>query len=374
MSLIIDMTGHSAAYAARLLAEAGHEVVRVESRTGDILRRLGPHPDGRLDLEHGPYHLFLNMGKKSLTLDVKSPAGQQIFLKLVGKADALVANDPFPLEEMLLREANSRLVLTLVEDAPPEICAYARSGLMSITGLPSQTPVIAGGHVIYAITGLYTAIATAAAMNAQQCAGEGRSVRVSVQQCLESLMEQAMVAYTSTGEITRRRGLRGQITAISGALACADGYWLVSVPPNPESWSRLKEWIGDPELSEDRSLDEDAGRNRKRDFVLNRIEVWSKRFSKEELVTGAQERHIAASPVATPADLVCDPQLLARGFLTEVEDPDSGRIMVPGGAISTPRGFRLAPAPALGQHNAEILTKLGYSKLDQQAFMESGVL
>src|SRR5688572_13518589 len=234
-----------------------------------MLRRLGPHVADHLDLEHGPYHMFLNMGKKSLTLELTLPEGREVFLKLIETADALIANAPLPIEEKLLRQRNSHLVLTLLEDELPEICAYARSGLMSITGQPSQRPVLAGGHVTYAITGLYVAIAAAAAINAQHSTGQGEVVRVSAQQSLESLMEQALVAYTSSGAITRRRGLRGQITSVSGALECADGYWMVSVPPNPQAWTKIKEWVGDPALTNDPSLDDDVGRDRKRDFILD---------------------------------------------------------------------------------------------------------
>lgn len=374
MSRIIDITNHSAAYGARLLAEAGHEVIRVEPRTGDVLRRLGPHVGDPLDLEHGPYHMFLNMGKKSLTLELTLPEGREVFLKLIETADALIANDPLPIEEKLLRQRNSRLVLVLLEDKLPEICAYARSGLMSITGQPSQRPVLAGGHVTYAITGLHVAIAAAAAINIQHSTGQGEVVRVSAQQSLESLMEQAVVAYTSSGMITRRRGLRGQITSVSGALECADGYWMVSVPPNPQAWTKIKEWVGDPALTNDPSLNDDVGRDRKRDFILNRLEAWSKQFPKEYLVTGAQKRHIAASPVVTPAELLQDPQLLERGFLTTIKDSALGCITVPGGAISTTRAVPLKQAPLLGEHNAEIMSRLGYSKLEQQALMESGVL
>ncbi len=374
MSRIIDLTKHSAAYGARLLAEAGHEVIRVEPRGGDMLRRLGPHVADHLDLEHGPYHMFLNMGKKSLTLELALPEGREVFLRLVDTADAVIANAPLPIEENLLRQRNPRLVLTLLEDELPEICAYARSGLMFITGQPSQRPVLAGGHVTYAITGLHVAIAAAAALNIQQSTGQGEVVRVSAQQSLESLMEQAVVAYTSSGEITRRRGLRGQITSVSGALECADGYWMVSVPPNPQAWTKIKEWVGDPALTNDRSLDDDVGRDRKRDFILDRIEAWSKESSKEYLVTGAQNLHIAASPVATPAELVQDPQLVERGFLTTLKDPELGYVTVPRGAIATSRAVALNQAPLLGQHNSEIMSLLGYSNLEQQALMESGVL
>jgi len=374
VSTIIDLTDVSAAYGTRLLAEAGHEVIRIEPRSGDRLRRLGPLVTENPDLEHGPYHMFLNMGKKSVTLDLKNQTGCKVLLDLVRICDVLVSNNPLPVDETVLRQTNPRLVVTVLEDELPEICAYARSGLMYITGQPSERPVLAGAHVAHVIVGLYVAIATAAAMNMQDLLGEGDVVRVSAQQSLESLMEQAVIAFTSSGEITHRRGLRGQITAISGALECADGHWMVSVPPNPAAWTKIKEWVGDPALTMDPALDDDTGRNQKRDFILDRLEAWSKQFSKEYLVTGAQSRHMAASPVATPVELVRDPQLLERGFLRDIDHREFGRITVPGGAISTARHSELHQAPSLGQHTAEIMNRLGYSKYDQQALLESGVI
>ena len=374
MSVILDLTDLSGAYGTRLLAEAGHEVIRIEPPSGDRLRRLGPHLAEHLDLEHGPYHMFLNMGKKSVTLDLKNDAGCNVLLDLVRIADVLISNAPLSVDETVLRQINARLVVTVLEDELPEICAYSRSGLMYITGQPSERPVLAGAHVAQTVIGLYVAIATAAAMNMQELLGQGNLVRVSAQQSLESLMEQAVVAFMSSGEVTRRRGLRGQITAISGALQCADGYWMVSVPPNAEAWTKIKEWVGDPALTADLTLDDDIGRNEKRDFILDRLEAWSKQFSKEYLVTGAQNRHMAASPVATPLELVRDPQLLERGFMREINHREFGCITVPSGAISTPRHVELHQAPLLGQHNAEIMNRLGYSKLEQQSLLERGVI
>jgi crotonobetainyl-CoA:carnitine CoA-transferase CaiB-like acyl-CoA transferase len=318
--------------------------------------------------------MFLNMGKKSFTLDITLPEGREVFLKLVDIADVLIVNAPLPIDETILRQRNPRLVLMVLEDELPEICAYARSGLMSITGEPSRKPVLAGGHVTYSIIGLYVAIAAAAALNIQQSTGRGDVVRVSAQQSLDSLMEQAVVTYTSSGVITRRRGLRGQITSVSGALECADGHWMVSVPPNPQAWTALKEWVGDPALTNDPSLDDHVGRDRKRDFILDRLEAWSKKFSKEYLVTEAQSRRIAASPVTTPVELVQDPQLLERGFLTTVKAPELGCVSVPGGAIATTRAVVMNRAPSLGEHNAELMSRLGYSNLEQRALMEVGVL
>ncbi len=97
------------------------------------------------------------------------------------------------------------------------------------------------------------------------------------------------------------------------------------------------DWIDDPVLA-DRSLADEAHRLEKRDFILDRISLWSRQHSKEELVTQAQARHIPASPVATVLDLAHDPQLMARGFLQPMQHPDFGDILFPVGACARMTG------------------------------------
>lgn len=374
MARVIDLTSFSAIYATRLLAEVGYEVIRVEPRAGDAVRRAGPYLGEKQDLEHGAYHQFLNAGKKSLSLDPATPGGQRVLADLCRTADAVVANAPLPLPEAAILEANPGVVLTIVSDGDPEICAYARSGLLSITGHPGQRPVLMGGRVYYAATGLYTAVATAAALLAREADGLGQVVRVSVPECLESLFEQAMVTYTSTGRSTERRGYRGAVSAVSGAFPCADGYWMVSLSSSAENWNRFMEWIQDPVLAADPSLADEAERNARRDFILDRIELWARQFKKDDLVAESQRRHIPSAPVTTPLDLARDPQLIARGFLQEVDHPEFGRVLFPVGAIASLRGGKVALAPALGQHTEELLAELGYPPAARRALLESGAI
>jgi len=374
MARIIDLTAHPGVYATRLLAETGNEVIRVESPHGDPLRRLGPFLGHKPDFENGAYHQFFNAGKQSLGINLEAPAARKVFLDLLGTSDALVASTPLPLEENQMLEANPRLVLIKVINNEPELCTVARSGLLALTGHPGQRPVLLGGHVVYAATGLYVAVATAGAMFSLQLTGQGQVVEVSIKQCLESLVEQAMVDYTNLGRVTERGGYRGAITAVSGAFPCTDGYWMVSVPHSPEGWSKFVDWVQDPVLSADPSLADEAERDAKKELVVERLGMWSKRFSKIDIVTEAQKRHVPASPVSTPLDLVNDPQLTARGFLSEIDHPDFGRMMFPLGAIGSLKGIRLSPAPSLGQHNAEILAQLGYRDTERQALVESGVM
>lgn len=358
---VIDLTTLSGAYAARLFAEQRHEVIRVEPPEGDELRRLAPFLREQQDLEHSAYHQFLNAGKKSVTLDLKSPEGQKSLLDLLGEADILIANSPMPVAESACLATNPKLVLTKIVDDAPELCAVARSGLMSLTGHPVQAPVTLGDHIPLMAVATYVAVATAAALLVRNASGRGLMATVSVRESMESFVEQAMVEYSFSGTITERRGSRGAITAVSGALPCRDGHWVISQIHRPGRWSKFVDWVQDSELSADPSLAEEENQHKRRDFIMERLDNWAKHYTKTELVEQAQQRHFPASPVSTPLDLVNDPQLAARGFLTEMDHRDFGTINFPQGAIASVLGNRLSAAPKLGEHNAEILSELPMS-------------
>ena len=374
MARLIDLGDLSGAYATRLFAEEGHEVIRIESPEGDGLRRLPPFLGDKQDLEHSVYHQFLNAGKKSLALNLDSPAAQKIFLELASQSDALVSDDSLPLEDRLLFEANPKLVVTKIQDQEPEICAVARSGLMSLTGHPGQAPAILGAHVPALAVGIYVAVATAAALLTSTKTGKGSIAAVSMRKALESFVEQAMVEYSFSGTVTERRGSKGAITAVSGALPCKNGHWVISQIHRPGRWTKFMDWVHDPELISDPSLAKEENQHRRRDFIMDRLDNWAKRFTKTELVEEAQRRHFPASPVSTPLDLIDDPQLIARGFLKVIDHPEFGRVKFPVGAIASVLGTQLTPAPRLGEHNTEILTQLGYSEDDRQTLISAGAV
>jgi crotonobetainyl-CoA:carnitine CoA-transferase CaiB-like acyl-CoA transferase len=182
MLRVIDLTSFIGAYAARLFAEEGHEVMRVESPEGDELRRLPPLLRDQQGLEHGAYHHFLNAGKKSGTVDVHSDAGKKILHSLLGQADVLLASAPF--DEQACLAANPKLVLAKIVDDAPELCAVARSGLISLTGHPDRAPVTLGGYVPHLAVGIYVAVATAAALLVRNSSGRGLVATVSVRDSL----------------------------------------------------------------------------------------------------------------------------------------------------------------------------------------------
>src|SRR5215471_5942475 len=296
MARIIDITGLAGAYATRLFAEQGHEVIRIENPAGDSLRRMPPFLGEKQDLEHGAYHQFLNAGKKSLALNLDSPEARKIFTELLEQSDALVVDRSHPIEDNPLIKANPKLVIAMVRDEEPEVCAVARSGLMSLTGQPGEAPAVLGGYVPSLAVGIYVAVATAVALLTSKRTGKGSIATVSVREALESFVEQAMVEYSFSGTITERRGSKGAITAVSGSLPCKNGHWVISQIHRPGRWTKFMDWVQDADLISDPSLAEEENQHKRRDFIMDRLGKWAARFTKTELVEEAQRRHFPASP------------------------------------------------------------------------------
>ena len=271
------------------------------------------------------------------------------------------------------RAINPRVVLTMLTgEELPELSAYARAGLLSITGHPDQAPVLIGGHIIYAATGLWVMAATATAMLVQQMSGKGQLVNVNIQQCFETFLDMAVENLTTRGRATERRGhQRGGSTGVR--CFDVDGFWMLSLSDSLERWRTLVDWMQDPVLADDPALANYDARLAQRDMILDRIGTWAQAFSKLELVGQAQSRHIPAAPVSTSLELANDAQLIDRRFLVEVEHPLHGRMLFPRGALATLWDRTLALAPRLGAEINAILTDLGYTPAEQALLFENAV-
>ena len=374
MARILDLTSDVGAYGTRLLAELGHDVIRVESPKGDTLRRLEPHLDAAPGLEGGAFHQFLNTGKRSVAVDLATTEGRKLLLALVKTADAVVASLPLPIEQREILAANPDLVLVRLDDGEPELCNVASTGLLAITGEPDGKPTLLGGHVPSSAVGVYLAMAVAAAIFGKELTGTGSVVDVSGAQCLATLAEQVWVEYSVSGEALERLGSRGGITALAGALPCADGHWMVSVPPDPRGWTNFVQLVPDPAFKDDSSMADEAFRRDRKDEILDLVGVWSSSRNKHQIVQQAQDLHIPATPVLNPLELVDDPQLLARGFLRPVDHPNFGKMNFPMGALASMTGQAMSFAPRLGQDTAAILTELGYSAGDIARLKGQGIV
>jgi crotonobetainyl-CoA:carnitine CoA-transferase CaiB-like acyl-CoA transferase len=149
---------------------------------------------------------------------------------------------------------------------------------------------------------------------------------------------------------------------------------MISVPPDPRAWANFVELVPDPAFKDDSSLADEALRRERKDEILERIAVWSGQQKKNEIVEEAQRRHIPATVVTNPLELVDDPQLLARGFLRPVDHPDFGRINFPAGALASMRRQDMPFAPRLGEHTAALLGELGYSDAEIGRLEDRGIV
>jgi len=373
MARILDLTSLMGAYGTRLLAELGHEVLRIESPEGDSLRREAPMLGSAPPPESSAFHQFLNAGKRSAAIDLATEGGRKLLLALVAKADAAVVSLPLPLDEERLLAANPDLVLVRLDDGPPELCAYASAGLLAITGEPDGKPTMLGGHVPCAAVGVHVALAATAALFGKEASGKGQVVDVSAPQCLASLAEQVWVEYSATGEMMERLGSRGGITAVAGALPCADGHWMISVPPDPRGWANFVQLVPHPAFKDDDSLADEAMRRERKQEILDCIAEWSRQQKKNEIVEQAQSLHIPAAAVTNPLELIDDPQLLARGFLKSIEHPDFGKINFPVGALASMFQQAMSIAPRLGESTVRMLEELGYPVSEIRGLKEEGI-
>ena len=389
---IVDLTHHIAGpYATKLLADFGAEVLKVERPGGDPARRLppfyhdDPHPDQSL-----PF-LYLNTSKRSLTLNLKSETGRAILLELLADADALVENfapralPSLGLDYDTLRAHNPRLVVASVSNfgqtgpwrdyRASEIVEYALGGLMYIFGAYDREPLKHALHQAQFKAGTNLASAALLALYHQRLTGRGQRVDVSIQESIAAALRDVTNNYTYTGAVRRRQpNHTGDLTRLR---AVSDGYVL----PNPGlgasvNWQVMVDFLDAPELDDPR-FDSPSARLENAAAlgdILDRIFAGKR---KREIFYAAHEKRFIYGVIDTPAETLDNPQIQARGYYVPLEHPALGaEITFPGAPFlmsDSPWAAR-APAPAAGQHNAEILAALGYDRQDLAYLRASEVI
>ena len=378
---VLDLTHWiSGPYCTKLLSELGAEVLKIERPDiGDGARRVGPFPQDEPDIEKSGLFLYLNTGKKSITLDLKSQLGKQIFLRLVKWADVLVENfEPRVMPDLgldyeHLEQVNPRLVIASISNfgqtgpyrdyKATEIVLFALTGMMYQLGpyhcpvsYPLyQTQLMAGSHASAAI------IASIFSRERNKTAGE--HVDISVAESLMSMVAYFGCYYTYMGAI---RGRWPQVPSlVDTVLPAKDGH-IAPVFYGYVDWQDFCNMLSCPELDRPEFADFEGRSTHMKELeeILTREFA---RWGKAELVTLAQEWRFPFAMVQTTQDLVSCPQLEHRQFFVELDHPVAGRLTYPG------IPFRMSEsamkitggAPLLGEHNEEVYCNiLGYSKAD----------
>ena len=378
LDLSEDIAG---SFCARLLADYGAEVLKLEPPSGSALRRMppffgdDPHPEKSL------FFLALNLNKKGATLNLENSTGREILKRLVPHVDVIVESyrpgymAGLGLGYSDLERLNPSLVMTSItpfgqtgpysEYQGEEIVSYAMGMIMSISGLQGREPLKHGGFQAQYEGGLNGAAATAMALFMQGNTGEGQHIDVSITECVASTAMATQTMYPFMGGTQARRRPAGN--NFGHPMPCEDG-WIIVQTGGGATWETIANFFGAPELH-DSKFTVTAQRN-KNGEDLDRLVIESiKDRGKWKLFTEAAQARMLFGLVQTPSELAECPQLESREFYREIEHPVIGKIKVPAVLFNlslTPYQL-LGPAPTLGQHNQEIYVDgLEYS---QQEFV-----
>lgn len=363
---VVETAGFTSAYATRLWAALGAEVVVVEPPDGHPLRHLPPFAPGT---DESLWWAYFGQGKRS----VVARPGDDTLERLLATADVVIADvgiddvDPRhparPDHDGLVRVGISPFGRTGPRSSwlGSDLVAWASSGLAHTFGFPDRPPVGIAPVIQFAshVTSLYAMNGAMLALRARRRTGRGQRVDVSMQECCLSLAPETGVALFLDDRLPRNRpGNRRAVTRPWGLYPCADGFVSFLVL-QPNHWRAMAAWIAEA-TGMDAVLDEAFVDMRVRwevsDFIDELTEQLTRAHPKLDLFVEGQRRGIPITPVNTLGDLRTDPHLRAAGFWRTEQHPTLGALEGPGAPFRVNHDwFTWAVAPTLGQHTDELL-------------------
>jgi crotonobetainyl-CoA:carnitine CoA-transferase CaiB-like acyl-CoA transferase len=388
---ILDIgTRIAAPFAATLLGDFGAEVIKVElPGTGDFMRGIGPFADG-----YSLWWAVEGRNKKSVTLDLRTPRGQELFRALVRTADVVVENfQPGTLEawglgaEALARE-NPDLILTRAsvygQDGPyrdrPGLDrnGIGFGGLLYITGYPDRPPVRPGIIISDYLTGVFNALAIMLALYHRDVhrAG-GQTVDLALYESIFRILEHTLPAYDRLGVVRGREGNRLKNSAPLDNWETRDGHYICIVAAGDGLFPRLARAMGREDLLADPRFSSFAARVEHGDAINAIVGEWCGQHSAEEIERIMVAAQVPVSRAYSIADIAADPHYAARGDIVTVDDPTIGPMRQPAvyPRLSATPGRVRRGAPKLGEHNDEIYGGLlGLSHEEIAALRRDGVI
>ncbi len=385
---VLDLTRVLAGpFCTMMLADLGADVTKVERPgTGDDSRAFGPHINGE-----SAYFMSINRGKKSLTLDLKSDKGKEIFLKLVDQADVLVENfkpgvmAKLGLDYAALKQHNPRLIYcassgfgqTGPYSSRPayDLIIQGMGGLMSITGPDAKSPTKVGSSIADIFAGVFSVIGILSALNHRHNSGQGQMVDVAMLDCMVAILENAVARFTSTGVDPVPIGNRHPSIAPFTTVKTSDGFINIACG-NDNLFKSLCEIINRPDLAADARYAANHLRCEHMEALLPELNQSMSQQTSAFWLETLEKGRVPAGPINTISQVLSDPQVIARNMLIELTHPVAGLIKVPGVPVKlseTPADVSVA-APVLGQHNKEILASLGYSETEIDQFVKDKLI
>ncbi|HKI65287.1 MAG TPA: CaiB/BaiF CoA-transferase family protein [Burkholderiales bacterium] len=375
-------------FCAKTLADFGAEVVKVEPPgDGDPLRRWRKMRNG-VSL----WWQVQSRNKRSVTLDLRRPEGQEAVRRLAARSDIVIENfRPGALEKWnigweRLSADNPKLVMVRIsgygQSGPyrdrPGFAAIAEAvgGLRYVTGYPDRPPVRPNLSIGDTLASLHGVIGALLALHHLKNGGGGQVIDVALYESVFNVMESLLPEYDAQGVVRERSGSSLPGIAPSNLYPCKDGSYVLIAGNADSLYRRLMSAIGREDLRDDPALAKNDGRAAQMERIDTAIAEWTSLHSQQEVLSKMEQAEVPAGRIYSAADIAADPHYAARDMLLETVAGDGEPLRQPGVVpklSATPGAIRRA-APGLGEHSDEVLREAGYAQAEIDALREKGIV
>lgn len=376
-------------FCARLLAEFGAEVIKVEAPEG------GDQIRGWRKMYQGTslWWYVQARNKKSVTVNLRVPEGQEIVRRLASEADIVVENfRPGALEKWnigwpQLSELNQRLIMVRLsgfgQDGPYRdrpgfgVVGEAMGGMRYVTGYPDRPPVRMGISIGDSIAALHGVIGAMMALHHRNVnGGKGQYVDVALYEAVFNMMESFIPEFDVLGFKRERAGNELPGITPSNTYATRDSKYVIIGANNDSIFKRLMIAIGREDLANDTSLASNAGRVPRARELDEAIEIWTRQHDLNRVLGALERAEVPSGRVYDPEDIVNDAHYAARNMIEKWQLPDGTPVKIPGVVpkLSATPGATRWLGPKLGEHNTEVLASLGYSAEQQENLKQRGII
>lgn len=376
-------------YCSMMLGDLGADVIKVEKPgEGDETRAWGPPNAGG----ESAYYLCVNRNKRSITVDMKKPEGQEIIRKLAEKSDVLIENYKVGTLQRIglgyedLKKTNPRLIYCSItgfgqngpyKDRPGyDFIIQGMGGIMSITGEPEGPPMKVGVAIVDITAGLFACSAILAALYHRERTGKGQYIDIALLDSVVAWLANVGSNYLISGELPKRYGNAHPNIVPYEPFKTKDGTYIAVGVGNDRQWQVFCKIIGLEDLAKDPRFATNPQR------VVNRkelIPIIAKKMlekTSEEWLEELEKNKIPCGPINTLDRVFSDPQVRARQMVVEIPHPTAGSVKL----VASPMKFSDTPCtvdrhpPLLGEHTEEVLSELGYSGEEIARLREKGVI
>lgn len=403
------MTDEKGLLCGKILADLGADVIQVEKPGGNPARRIPPFFNATVHPERSLFWLAFSAGKRSITLDLNSVPGKEIFQRLAGTADFIIESFPTGYLESIglgydvLRDTNPALIMASItpfgQTGPykdykaGDLVASAMGGMVYCTGEPDRAPLRVSVDQAYSQAGVHAAVGLLIALHSRTLTGRGQQVDVSMQESMVRTLHTQLPYWEYSNRIVQRSGIkrfRGGVST-QEIWPCRDGFvsWMFFGGAVGTQQMRLMvEWMQERGMAGSLSEEvEDWSALDLTKVATEKIEAWEKiigdfflAHTKRELYQEALEKRVPLTPLSDVADVAEDEQLASRDFWVDIDYPEMGASIHYPGFLFLTTEEECSPkvkgrAPLIGEHNEEIyMRELGISEDEFSTLKKSGVI